>query len=285
MFVVKFVRVGDTPHDRQQKAQREFQNLTIAHALLRRHQGLTVPRPYRFYPESAAIVSDYFSGPSVTRCLSRATRFILLPSRRVACIRIVEQCANWLNVFHRTQFPRPELAGLSKTQQESLRARLRLAEEGRLISADAVGSLGKRYANIPAEMWANSRIGFTHHDFGPHNILVTPTGICVLDLGDSQPSFVLQDLARFYLELSILQTSPVLSKNRTFIAQLQETFLGTYGESVDVEAMRLVAVKIGLGLLLTASGEAASKWHRRVARYLREQLECHANGRRFCGLP
>jgi hypothetical protein len=105
-------------------------------------------------------------------------------------------------------------------------------------------------------------------------------------LGDAQPDFVLQDVARYCLELSILSADPLLAFRRAFFFELREAFLDAYGLDERQRSMDLITVNIALALLLTAAPALATassrpRWHRHVAHFLIDCLS-HPSSERFC---
>jgi aminoglycoside phosphotransferase (APT) family kinase protein len=275
-LLLKILRRGATQAAAQSLAVSEYRTLQAAEQLFAAEPRLSAPKPIRLFEHHAAFVMEFATGQPVTRMFSHALRGFLSSRRFAACIQAATDCALWLAMFHALPIDQASPQELFASQVSSLHARLKLAEARGLLNEHTIGRLRERFAAEHCDPTAQP-IGLAHHDFGPHNILTTPAGICVLDLGDAQAQCILHDVARFALEIDILSSGWSLFDRRAQYRQLRDAFLAAYGVSAEDPRLELFTVNCALALLLTALPKGSTstgvpKWHRHLGNYLISRL-------------
>ncbi|MEX2187361.1 MAG: aminoglycoside phosphotransferase family protein [Pirellulales bacterium] len=274
--LLKIVRRGATPADAQSLAAKEFRILQSAHDRFAAEQRISVPKPIRLFEDCAAYAMKFVSGRPLTRAFSHTLRGFLSSRRFIACVVAARDCGRWLSVFHSLPTAPASAQELFQRQISSLHARLDHARTRQLLDDRTIVRLRQRFS-IENRDAPDQPVGLAHHDFGPHNILITPAGICVLDLGDAQPQCILHDVARFCLEIDILASGWSLFDRRGQYEQLRDAFLSSYGVSLNDSRLELFTANGALALMLTAlpngkSSPGVSSWHRHLGRYLIQRL-------------
>ena len=280
-FVVKFITIGNSAAERTQRATQEYDVLCRVHREFVGHAELTVPRPIAIYPAAAAVVMTHCNGVCLTQYLSRASTVYSTNQRRRACNEAVTRCARWLRTARQIDLGVADVQTLRREHVRAMGARLELARSHRLLSEATIERLFERYvSDSDAVPWDSLDCGFVHHDFGSHNILATNDGICVIDLGDSRMDFVLQDVSRLWLELSVIAASRALPADRRFTLDLRERFLDAYALDAVQRSVGLFATNAALARLLNGHSHKTRRtwprWRHKMAHFLQHWLNDHA---------
>jgi hypothetical protein len=228
------------------RAESEYNSLLEAYATFRGYVGLGVPEPYGWHPSHGAVVMKVCEGPSLTRFLSRSTLFMTPAARQIASSEAVRRCAAWLKVFHGLKGNHALHASFSGEKTSALIARLcQLKEMGICpLFNEHIDRDLEFYGNLGESVWDGARLGMLHHDFGCHNIVVDGEGITVLDLGDSRPGCVLDDVMRFVVELEMLSVAPINGLAKRSYRNLIEIFISEYFRGVDLKDNEIIILDI-----------------------------------------
>jgi aminoglycoside phosphotransferase (APT) family kinase protein len=279
--VVKFVTGDNCAGDRTRRAAREYGALALASGEFSARDELTVPQPIALYPDAAAIVMTYSDGLCLTKYLSRASAAFSTRRRLQECDEAITRCAHWLRSARQIDVGASDIQSLRHEHIRSMGARLDLARTHRLLPVATIERLFERYvADSGSVPWESLDTGFVHHDFGSHNILVTERGICVIDFGDARYDFVLQDVSRLWLELSVIAASRTFCADRRFTMELRDRFLDACGLDAVQRSVGLFAVNAALARLISChvrqTGRMWQRWSHQMVRYLQRWLEDHA---------
>jgi len=162
--------------------------------------------------------------------------------------RLSELSGKWLNHFHslditdiKTNLPE-DILSYYKGRLDSL-----AQNKHSQISKTLTESLTDDFSMWIDEALSNkeTNVVLCHNDFSPHNLIVTATGICVLDFSFSTPGFPAFDLACFWHKIEDLKGSPL--RGNKGLESIQKTFIDAYGFEFDT---RKPDIKLGLARLI-----------------------------------
>jgi aminoglycoside phosphotransferase (APT) family kinase protein len=242
------------------RLQAEFRILNALGEGFAAHPRLGVVRALGFYPEHLAIVTLEAPGPTLKHVLGRAARRLRVSRQRCALVEHVQLCGTWLRTFQTltargtASFDRDEMLGYC-----TIRAN-RLAE---LSDTWGKGGLSTRLLTrldqvIGSIRMDENRVSGRHNDFAMHNIIAGTNGITVLDLSMFDYGSTAFDACNFWLALELLKSDPTYA--RTFLADLQNAFLESYGEIDPAHALfAAVRCRYSLNRLLTVLDDAARR--------------------------
>jgi len=248
------------PRSREVRFQNSVRRLRAEYDITRQVRAtlpsspeLDTVAPAGFVNEIHALVTWGVQGTSLQTHISSQLRFRYF-RRDHALERLSELAARWLRNFHSSgltgsnndlrtivsRFCGDRLDELSSTRNSQ-------------ISKSLAESLKKEIV-----LWIDASIKnpeieviLCHNDFSPHNILVTRTGICVLDFSFATAGLKTFDLACFWHKLEDLRKS--LSHGNRGIEAIQNCFLETYGSGYDLSRpeFKLGVARVVLSKMLT----------------------------------
>jgi aminoglycoside phosphotransferase (APT) family kinase protein len=279
-FIVKFIASGTNLAERAKRAEWEFDLLRRASHYFTAYHDLMVPRPIALYTDAAAIVMTYCDGICLTRFLSRARMLCATEHRRQGYENAVIACARWLRAAGSIPIGAVDIDSLRREHVRAMSARLDLARSHHLLPEVTITRLYERYVtDCDAIPWDSLDVGFVHHDFGSHNILVTNEGLCVIDMGDARFDFLLQDVSRLWLELSVIAASRSLPADQRFSIELRNQFLDACNPGVPEHSFGLFATNAALARLLNGrllKPQIWKRWRHQLAHFLAGWLNDHA---------
>jgi hypothetical protein len=161
---------------------------------------------------------------------------------------LCELAGRWLGQFHRIDHV-PDRAALRSSLTRYYQARIDelVDNPASRVSKTLADTLLRRISSWLDQTVDDARahVVLCHNDFSPHNIIVTRTGLCVLDFsfaGSGLPAF---DVACFWHKLNDLKVSRIRSSRN--IDMLQQRFIAGYGQEVD---WTQPAAKLGIARLV-----------------------------------
>jgi Ser/Thr protein kinase RdoA (MazF antagonist) len=239
---IKFHKHPSSPEERvRMKAQLEYQTLQCLSRAFAAIPGYSVVCPLAYFPEYKAVVTEKAEGTSLYIWLNRPVHMLLGPGRA----RLEQWCYQagfWLRKFQELTAQRDKERFASGHFWEEVATLLQ-----RCNTLGFSPLFRERVGNwFMAEL---SRLGEPeievvgqHPDFHPQNILVTPTGITVLDFTSFRHGNRYYDLACFLTFLASRLKHPCFRVAP--IERLQAHFLqGYHVLALDDPLLRLHWVK------------------------------------------
>jgi aminoglycoside phosphotransferase (APT) family kinase protein len=272
---VKLPEDSAEPLENARRLTREFRVTQAVKAALPDTPALRTVAPVGYLADNPALATWELPGVSLQSLLNSGLRF----RRTHGQPRLAAQVAlagTWLRRFHGLG-----LAAGSLDLRRSLEyCRKRLDHLAALPNSGISKLQAERLTAVVAD-WVeelsdspDTQAVLCHNDYSPHNILVTETGVGILDFSFAAPGLKMFDLACFWHKLEDLKSSPLYSPSA--VEALQREFLAAYGADFDTRRpdvalglMRLVLSKLVV-LCLTHS-RRPDTWlekHRRHSRYL-----------------
>jgi tRNA A-37 threonylcarbamoyl transferase component Bud32 len=189
---------------------------------------------------------------------------------------LCELAGRWLGHFHRIGYVADRSALRSSlTRYYEVRIDELVDNATSRVSRSLAETLLRRISNwLDQTLDQRSHVVLCHYDFSAHNIIVTRTGLCVLDFsfaGAGLPAF---DVACFWHKLDDLKISRIRSSRN--IEMLQQRFIAGYGRDIDwgQPEARLGLARLVLSQMCSLLREKSLRpdvWidgKRRYARYL-----------------
>jgi hypothetical protein len=248
-----YVKLPEDSAERLENAHRltrEFRVTQAVKAAFPDTPALRTVAPVGFLDESPALATWELPGVSLQSLLNSGLRFGGFRNLEPLADQVA-LAGTWLKRFHGLGLPAGTLdlsltfdycrkridllatlpnSGISETRADSLKV--------------VVSGWTKTLSNI-----AETSSVLCHNDYSPHNILVTETGIGVLDFSFSAPGLKIFDVACFWHKLEDLKSSPLYPTRA--IENLQRRFLSAYRTDFDparpdtaLGLMRLVLSKM-----------------------------------------
>jgi hypothetical protein len=260
VYVKLPVRVPGSNSLVRDRLEAEFRILNILGEAFLKHPRLGVVRAFAFYPEHDAIVTLEAPGATLRHILARAGRRLYAPRQRSALMEYVRLCGAWLRAFQTltaqgtASFDGDEMLGYCELRTRRL-AQLSGTWRDEGLSTKLLTRLDQVIGSIPAD---ENRISGRHNDFALHNIIAGAQSIAVLDLSMFDYGSTAFDACNFWLALELLKSDPTYA--RTFLTQLQEAFLNTYGETDPAHPLfAAVRCRYSLNRLLTVLDDATRR--------------------------
>lgn len=226
---IKVHRNPNAPPSRvQRKARLEFDTLRHLHERFGAVPGCAVVRPIAFFPEHLAVVTEAVAGENLHQLVKRHAPMWGGRAGQVIAGEHCRRAGVWLRHFQSiTDQGRLELLpfGLLLGWIE---ADVALCVKLGLPASDGEGLVDAARARISALRDRRFPVVGQHPDFQPDNVLVSPSGVTVLDFTSFQHGGPFSDIARFAASLEFLGKSPFYPRAR--LRTLAAAFLRGYGE-------------------------------------------------------
>jgi hypothetical protein len=201
--VVKFAPV----FGQHREGQAEFTNLRAMAARLGTSEHLHVPRPYAYWEDVNALITEHRPGPRFSTRILAAPPWFASGRARVSLSRTARQCGEWLHVYHDAT-SRGEGPAIDERFVSVMRRDLgRIPPRGPL--QEMRGSIESALDAIVKSLGGRtSPVAVRHGDFCPDNVHLDGDGICVFDLSHHVPGPVHDDIAFFLVTLDTMNPYP-----------------------------------------------------------------------------
>jgi len=223
-IVVKFTPVFGG----HQEGAVEFEHLSLMHARLGSSGELRVPRPLDFLPDVNVLLTERTGGERFSRVILRDAVFGAGDASRARMQTASHRCGAWLATYHASLAATPGTAfdhefisrldeGLASLTGFGLPATCatRVQVTARRLAA---WGKGRRVARA-----------VQHGDFGPQNVHVSDTHICVFDPSHHVEACVFDDIDYFLVTLETLNPYPRAWRfDRARVRALRQPFLAGY---------------------------------------------------------
>ena len=200
-----------------------------------------------FIDEIDAMVTWGIHGDSLQTRISSKLRFRYL-RKNPELERLSGLAGKWLRNFHELDLAvnKNHLRGIVSSYCE-YRLELLARAKNNQISESLAETIKSNISGWLDDSLANpeTEVVLCHNDFSPHNIIVTKTGISVLDFSFATVGLKAFDLACFWHKLEDMKRSAI--RGNRGIDAIQNCFLDAYGSDFDFSRPE---VKLGLSRLV-----------------------------------
>lgn len=254
------------------RLQTEF---TVMRELADRWRGdrrFGVADPIAFYPEIPAVLTLAATGRPLRERYRTTARRVGMPFARAELLQCASGCGEWLR-----EFQAATCKGVAPFDIDELlsycdvRIRLLLEDTRSGFSSSLASRLITKAQTVAkTSLRDGTPVTGRHNDFASHNLISAGGTVRVIDFSMFDYGAAAYDPCNFWLELEMLKYDWTYS--RSFLTQLQDRFLGAYGNiQAHDPAFALARIRYSLNRLLTALGERDG-W-RPDARYRRRAAE------------
>ena len=224
----------------QTDAFKEYDFLKQTHEQFVEYPGLDVVRPVVYLEDVDGVVTEHADGVILSgKIRRRRNRLISLVHRDRGLPEDLYNCGKWLSVLHSNRLSQEEAFPIKGVLRYIDTRLTRLVEAGTFESdfaQDVSNFMHAEASDVGADDMIRVR---THGDFCPYNVLISETGISVLDCDAGGYFEELQnycprydDIVRFY-GFAIKMSQAMISK--TARKELAGDFLRGYNDYTDLE--------------------------------------------------
>jgi hypothetical protein len=227
---VKVHKKPSSPLERvRRKARLEFDTLLHLYDKFQPIPGCFVVRPIAFFADEMAVVTEQAEGENLHRLLKQQARFWQAHLAAEALQAHCHAAGVWLRHFH---------TFTTQPQRQTLPVGDMLLQIGADMEVCVDMGLSRQLARrvlhfcgaqLDAVACKDYAVVGEHPDFQPDNILLSATGVTVLDFTSFRHGFAYNDLTRFLVSLDFFAKHP-LYRAETF-RPLKIAFLQGYGLS------------------------------------------------------
>ena len=243
IYVKVHTRAGQSHEWRRGKVLVEFEILQLLHQRFRGISGCHVVRPIACFPDDLTVVTEESPGVNLHSLIKRDARWWRETSALTRLSAHCEGAGVWLRHFQeitaqhrRAEVPSPLFLERLRVELDAcVSIGLPRGEASRMLGfcTDELGRVGTREFSV---------VG-VHPDFQPDNVLVSGSGVSVLDFGSFQHGLSCSDVARFLASLEFFSRTPIYREPH--MRQLMRAFLHGYGarESGDGPLLEVSIVR------------------------------------------
>ena len=230
---------GTGSHARQRaqvQARREHDTLVLLYEQFsRKSSRLEVPKPLGLLPEFAAVLMERCEGKRLDGQL-RWARMLSPPWQRHRLCRQLEQCGEWLGLFHQITARQSDPTHVYQRIEQDFHDDLGACRNTGLM-AELTDRVADAFERRKADLFTGRHLIVGQHcDFGPYNVFVSPARVCVIDFEGFGEGVIYDDVCYF---LGMLEAMPAYHLSRDLLARLQDSFLKGYGRYHDVNLQEL----------------------------------------------
>lgn len=214
-------------------AEREYEALSFFwREFSQRSTRLAVPKPLDYFPEHAALVVEKCPGEKLSRSLRWARWLQTTAGRRRLCQQ-VKACGQWLALFHHITQRSADPSVIYRRIEREFYRNLEICEVRGLDPALAAQIAVWFERKKSGAFTGDHQIVGHHGDFGPHNVLVSPEKITVIDFEGWQEGILYEDLCYF---LGLIEAMPSYHLSHELVQVIKENFLQGYGQPEKLDS-------------------------------------------------